>query len=125
MPFLLFGLDLSVHRTNALLLPAALLWVALRRPTSRHGMRDLAVATAGFALGLAFHLLLIPLAAARPAYMVEDTSTWAGLWSYVTVEQKGGGFLLGMVESLEISRDHKQGILSGNACRLFGLQPPR
>ena len=92
--FLLFGLDLSVHRTNALLLPAALVWVALRRPTSRHGMRDLAVATAGFALGLAFHLLLIPLAAARPAYMVEDTSTWAGLWSYVTVEQKGGGFLM-------------------------------
>lgn len=34
MLFLLFGLDFSVHRTNALLLPAALVWVALRRPTA-------------------------------------------------------------------------------------------
>src|SRR2546422_51118 len=91
---LLFGLDLSVHRTNALLLPAALLWVALRWPTSRHGTRDLAVATAGFALGLALHLFLIPLAAARPAYMGEDPSTWAGLWAYGTVEQERGGFLV-------------------------------
>src|SRR5437867_4682386 len=29
--FLLLGLDFSVHRTNSLLLPAALVWVALRR----------------------------------------------------------------------------------------------
>ena len=92
--FLLFGLDLSVHRTNALLLPAALLWVAIRRPPGRFRLRDSAAATAGLVLGLAFHLLLMPLAARGPAYMVEDPSTWAGWWSYVSIEQKGGGFLL-------------------------------
>jgi hypothetical protein len=91
--FLLFGLDLSVHRTNSLLLPAALVWFALRRPALRRLPGDGAAAAAGFALGLAFHLLLIPMAAARPSYMVEDPGTWAGWWSYVTLEQKGGGFL--------------------------------
>ncbi len=92
--FLLFGLDVSVHRTNTLLLPAALLWMAIRRPPGRVRLRDGAAATAGLVLGLAFHLLLIPLAARRPAYMVEDPSTWAGWWSYVSIGQKGGGFLL-------------------------------
>ncbi len=94
--FLLFGLDLSVHRTNLLLLPAALLWISIRSPRSRHRLRDGAVGMSGFALGVAFHLLLIPIAAARPAYLVEDTSTWAGWWSYVTIEQKGGGFLISL-----------------------------
>jgi hypothetical protein len=92
--FLLFGLDLSVHRTNALLLPAALLWIMFRSPASRHRLRDGAAAAAGMALGLAFHLLLIPMAAREPAYLAEDTSTWAGWWSYVTIARMGGGFLV-------------------------------
>jgi hypothetical protein len=91
--FLLFGLDLSVHRTNALLLPAALLWIAIRSPASRHRLRDGAAAAAGMALGLAFHLLLIPMAAREPAYLAEDPGTWAGWWAYVTVARMGGGFL--------------------------------
>src|SRR5205809_6968628 len=52
--FLLFGLDLSVHRTNALLLPAALLWIALRRPSSRYWVGDLTVGTSWYSLGLSF-----------------------------------------------------------------------
>ena len=92
--FLLFGLDVSVHRTNILLLPAALLWIAIRRPAGQTRLRDGAVAAAGLALGLAFHLLLIPIAARRPACLVEDPSTWTGWWSYVSIAQKGGGFLL-------------------------------
>ncbi len=31
---LLFGLDFSVHRTNALLIPGAVVWILLRRPTT-------------------------------------------------------------------------------------------
>jgi hypothetical protein len=92
--FLLFGLDVSVHRTNTLLLPAALLWVAIRRPASQARLRDGGAAAAGLALGLAFHLLLIPMAARGPAHLVENPSTWAGWWSYVSIEQKGGGFLV-------------------------------
>ncbi|HEY6195864.1 MAG TPA: DUF2723 domain-containing protein [Candidatus Eisenbacteria bacterium] len=91
--FLLLGLDLSVHRTNLLLVPAALVWLALRSPAGRHRLRDGAVAVAGLGVGIAFHLLLIPLAARGPSYMVENPGTWAGWWSYVTIAQKGGGFL--------------------------------
>jgi transmembrane protein TMEM260 (protein O-mannosyltransferase) len=94
--FLLFGLDLSVHRTNVLLLPAAVLWVAIRSPASGSRLREGATAAAGLLLGLSFHLLLIPLALRRPAYMVEDPSDLAGFWSYVTIEQKGGGFLMNL-----------------------------
>jgi hypothetical protein len=91
--FLLLGLDLSVHRTNLLLVPAALLWIAIRSPAGRHRLRDGTTIVAGLVLGLAFHLLLIPLAARDPSYLVENPSTWAAWWSYVTISQKGGGFL--------------------------------
>jgi transmembrane protein TMEM260 (protein O-mannosyltransferase) len=92
--FLLFGLDLSVHRTNSLLLPATLLWIALRRPASDSRLRDGLAGAAGLVLGLAFHLLLIPLAARQPSYMVEGPTDLAAWWSYVTIQQKGGGFLV-------------------------------
>jgi len=91
--FLLLGLDVSVHRTNLLLLPAALVWVAIRRPAAGSRVREGAVALSGLALGLAFHLLLIPLAARQPAYMSEDPSNLSRWWSYVSLEMKGGGFL--------------------------------
>jgi hypothetical protein len=91
--FLLFGLDVSVHRTNSLLFPAALVWVALRTPGSGSRLKDAAAAASGLALGFAFHLLLIPMAARRPGFMIEDTRTLAGFWQYVAIEQKGGGFL--------------------------------
>lgn len=92
--FLLFGLDVSVHRTNLLLLPAALAWIALRSPASGSRMREAGAAAAGLALGLAFHLLLIPLAARRPAFMAENPGTLADWWAYVSLEMKGGGFLV-------------------------------
>ena len=94
--FLLFGLDFSVHRTNSLLLPAALMWIALRVPGSGSWLRDAGASAAGLALGLAFHLLLIPIAARDPAYLVEDTSDLAGWWAYVSLEVKGGGFLVNL-----------------------------
>jgi len=91
--FLLLGLDLSVHRTNLLLVPAGVLWIAIRSPAGRHRLRDGAAIVAGLVVGVAFHLLLIPLAARDPSYLIEDPSTWAAWWSYVTIGQKGGGFL--------------------------------
>jgi hypothetical protein len=89
-------LDFSVHRTNALLVPAALVWILIRSPASTDRLRDGAVAIAGMALGLAFHLLLIPMAARLPSYMAEDPGSWAGFWSYVSMERVGGGFLVNL-----------------------------
>lgn len=91
--FLLLGLDVSVHRTNLLLLPAALFWVAIRRPASGSRAKEAGAAASGLVLGLAFHLLLIPMAARQPAYMSEDPSDLQAWWSYVSLEMKGGGFL--------------------------------
>ncbi len=91
--FLLLGLDLSVHHTNLLLVPAAFLWIAIRSPAGPHRLRDGTAIVSGLMLGFAFHLLLIPLAARDPSYQVENPSTWAAWWSYVTIGQKGGGFL--------------------------------
>jgi hypothetical protein len=50
----------------------------------------------GLVLGFSFHLLLIPLAARRPSYLVEAPVDLAGWWSYVTLEVKGGGFLVNL-----------------------------
>src|SRR5262245_41859537 len=91
--FLLLGLDASVHRTNLLLLPAALVLIMIRRPPAPSRWREAGAAAAGLLLGLAFHLLLIPLAARHPAYMTEDPSDLASWWSYVSLDFKGGGFL--------------------------------
>jgi transmembrane protein TMEM260 (protein O-mannosyltransferase) len=94
--FLLFGLDVSVHRTNSLLFPAGLLWLALRHPGGPPRPRDGLVSALGLALGLAFHLLLIPLAGRKPPYMAENPGDLAGWWSYVSLEIKGGGFLVNL-----------------------------
>ncbi len=92
--FLLLGLDFSIHRTNLLLLPALILWVVLRTPSSGSWVRDALAVGGGFLAGLTFHLLLIPMAALKPWYMVEDTRTLQAWWDYVTVGRSGGGFLI-------------------------------
>ena len=60
---LLFGLDFSVHRTNALLIPGAVAWVLARRPRAVIRPPIIAAAAAGLVAGLAVQLLLIPVAA--------------------------------------------------------------
>jgi hypothetical protein len=92
--FLLFGLDVSAHRTNLLLLPGAMMWVALRRPRPWTRLGPWWAAGAGVALGLSFHLLLIPLAARDPVFNMEDPRTLGRLWSYVSLKEWGGGFLV-------------------------------
>ena len=90
---LLFGLDFSVHRTNSLLLPAAAVWVLLRRPRTFLSIRAWLSAISGLALGLAVHLLMIPIAASNPVLNAGDTSTFSNFWSYVSLQQYGGGWL--------------------------------
>jgi hypothetical protein len=91
--FLLLGLDFSVHRTNALLAPAALAWITLRRPRAWLRPGTWGAIGAGLALGLGFHLLLIPLSLRDPALDLGEPRDLARFWSYVSLQQYGGGFL--------------------------------
>jgi hypothetical protein len=95
--FLLLGLDVSVHRTNALLLPAVLVWVALRRPRAWLRPATWAAVGAGLALGLAFHLLLIPLSLRDPAFDLAEPRDLPRFWSYVSLKFFGGGFLFNVL----------------------------
>jgi len=92
---LLFGLDFSVHRTNALLLPAALAWILVRHSRTLRTWPAWLAGAGGLAAGLAVQLLLIPIAAfSRSPLGFNDPSSWSRFWDYVSLERVGGGFLL-------------------------------
>jgi hypothetical protein len=91
---LLFGLDFSVHRTNLLLLPGLLAWLLLRRPRTLLSARAWLAGTGGAVAGLAFHLLIMPRAAADPVLNVGNPDTWRRFYEYVSLAQYGGGFLI-------------------------------
>ena len=92
---LLFGLDFSVHRTNALLIPGAIVWILIRRAPTLRSARPLVAGTAGIAAGLTAHLLLIPMAALTHSTLnFSDPSNLSRFWDYVTIKQLGGSFLL-------------------------------
>ena len=94
---LLFGLDFSVHRTNALLLPAALAWVLLRRPRTLRTFKSVCAGGAGVVVGLAVQLLDIPIARGamtRSPLFWNDPTNWQRFWDYVSIQQRGGGFLI-------------------------------
>jgi hypothetical protein len=91
----LFGLDFSVHRTNALLIPGAVAWVAFRRPRALRDPAVVLAAIGGLALGLSVHLLLIPIARfTRSPLDFNHPASLAAFWDYVTIKQLGGSFLL-------------------------------
>jgi transmembrane protein TMEM260 (protein O-mannosyltransferase) len=92
---LLFGLDFSVHRTNALLIPGALAWILIRRPRTLRSPRTVAAGAGGLAAGLVVHLLLIPIAAfTRSPLNFSDPRNLSRFWDYITIKQLGGSFLL-------------------------------
>ena len=92
---LLFGLDFSVHRTNALLIPGAVVWILLRRPTTLRSPKAILAGAGALAAGLVVQLLLIPLAAFTNSTLnFSDPSSLSRFWDYVTIKQLGGSFLL-------------------------------
>jgi len=93
---LLFGLDLSVHRTNLLMLPGFLLWVLLCRPRVYRRGRSWAAGAVGLLAGLAFQLLIMPLAALGPALNFGDPSSWRRFYEYISLQQYGGSWLVNM-----------------------------
>jgi hypothetical protein len=92
---LLFGLDFSVHRTNALLIPGAVVWVLLRRPATLRSRTAILAGAGALAAGLVVQLLLIPMAAFTNSTLnFSDPSSLSRFWDYVTIKQLGGSFLL-------------------------------
>ncbi len=92
----LFGLDLSVHRTNLLMLPGFLLWVLIYRPAVYRKGSSWLAGSVGLLAGLAFHLLLMPMAARDPALNIGDPSNWRRFYEYISLQQYGGGWLVNM-----------------------------
>ena len=90
----LFGLDFSVHRTNLLLLPALLVWILVRHPRTLRSPRAWGGGAGGMIAGLAFQLLLMPIAASNPVLNAGDPSSWSRFYDYVSLAQYGGGFLV-------------------------------
>lgn len=94
---LLFGLDVSVHRTNLLLLPGLLVWIVLRHPRTLGSVKAWLSGVGGVLAGLAVHLLIMPIAASDPTLNFGDPSTWSRFYEYVSLNQYGGGFLVQFV----------------------------
>lgn len=121
---LLFGLDFSVHRTNGLLIPGAIGWIAIRRPSTLLSPRAVAAALSGLVIGLSVQLLVIPIAEfTRSPLNFNDPSSWSRFWDYVTLQQLGGSFLLGVfprkadwwsVQTLDVLRTLRDNFLDVN-----------
>lgn len=91
----LFGLDFSVHRTNALLMPGVLAWILVRQPRTLLRARSWVAGAAGMVAGLALQLAVMPIAAnTRSPLNMAEPSSWSRFWDYVSLTQTGGGFLI-------------------------------
>ena len=92
---LLVGLDFSVHRTNALLVPGALAWILMRRPRTLTSPRAVFAGAGALVAGLSLQLLLIPIAThGHSSLDFANPGNLSRLWDYITIKQLGGSFLL-------------------------------
>jgi hypothetical protein len=91
----LFGVDFSVHRTNALLIPGAIVWILVRSPNTLRSARMVLAGAGGLVAGLTVQMLLIPIAAfTRSPLNFSEPGDLSRFWDYVTIKQLGGSFLL-------------------------------
>ena len=92
---LLIGLDFSVHRTNALLVLSVLAWVLVRNAKALRDWRVWAAGASTMLAALLLQLLLIPIARYTHSPLNwNDTSSLQMLWSFISLDRLGGGFLV-------------------------------
>ena len=130
---LLLGLDFSVHRTNVLLWPALPLWILLRKRKTFLSAKSWLAGIVGLVLGLAFHLLIIPMAAMKPFLNANDPSNLTRFWDYISLKQYGGGWLINLfprkasfwnVQILDYLRVFASNFLSiGGTLGILGVLP--
>jgi len=85
----LFGLDLSVHRSNLLLIPFFIVVILLRRPAAFRDIRLWLGAIGLFALGLSLQVGIMLRAQLHPVFNHGNPDTLSGLWDYFTMKQFG------------------------------------
>lgn len=93
---LLFGLDFSIHRTNLLMLPCILVWLALFNPRGFVTLKYYIYGIAGLIIGLAVQLINIPLAGAQPFLNANNPDNISRFCDYINLKQYGGGWLINM-----------------------------
>jgi hypothetical protein len=85
----LFGLDLSVHRSNLLLAPAFVLLVLLRKPRLLLDFRLWIGGIFLFVLGVSMQLFVMFRAQLGPQMNFGNPDTWREFWDYLTLSQFG------------------------------------
>ena len=90
----LFGLDLSVHRTNFLLLPGVIILILLRYPRTIISIKSWICGIVGGAAGLSIQLAIIPIAMQKPFLNGSDPSNFERFYNYLSLKQLGGSFLV-------------------------------
>ncbi|MEP6833859.1 MAG: DUF2723 domain-containing protein [Gemmatimonas sp.] len=92
---LLFGLDFSVHRTNLLLIPAALVFVLIRSPRAMINGRNLVGSAVGLLAGLSVQLLIIPIARNTSSELnFGNPRDFTRFLNYESLSQSGGSFFV-------------------------------
>lgn len=89
----LFGLDFSIHRTNALLIPGFICIIFLKDIKIFLKLKFWLLGATGLIAGLAFHLLKIPIASSEPIINFNNPDNFSRFYDYVSLKQYGGGFL--------------------------------
>jgi len=93
---LLIGLDFSVHRTNAVLVPGIFVFVLLRRPAVAKSLGVWFGTALALGIGLSFHLITMAIAAREPLVNFNDPSTFGRFWDYLSLQMQGGGWLVNL-----------------------------
>ncbi|MBU8934058.1 MAG: DUF2723 domain-containing protein [candidate division Zixibacteria bacterium] len=90
----LIGLDFSVHRTNAILIPGIAVWILVCYPRSFLQLRTYLSSAFGLFVGLTLHPVIMLIARTNPYLCANQPDNWERFLEYVTVKQAGGNFLI-------------------------------
>ncbi len=85
----IFGLDLSVHRSNLMLVPAFFFMVLIRKPKTFLDYRIWFGGVALLFLGFSLQLFNMFRAQLDPLINFNIPSSWQGLWDYLSLQQYG------------------------------------